>query len=80
MRPKCLILFLAMLLPGQESTDLLDAPGWLSRGSQAYKSGQLQSAAEAFQKAVELNPHSGLINKQLVLFQDALAKKRAEMK
>src|ERR1700730_632154 len=56
MRPKCLILFLAILLPGQESTDLLDAPGWLSRGSQAYKSGQLQLAAEAFQKAVELNP------------------------
>jgi TonB family protein len=46
-----------MLLPGQESADLPDdGPGWLRRGSEAYKSGRLQSAAEAFQKAVELNP------------------------
>src|SRR5579864_7131436 len=56
MRSKCLILFLAILLPGQESTDLLDGPGWLNRGVEAYKNGRLQPAAEAFQKAVEMNP------------------------
>src|ERR1700724_113821 len=56
MRSKCLILFVAILLPAQESTDLLDGRVWLARGVGAYKNGQFQPAAEAFQKAVEMNP------------------------
>jgi tetratricopeptide (TPR) repeat protein len=56
MRPKCLILFMAISLTGQQSTEPLDGPGWFRRGAEAYKSGRLPQAAEAFQKAVEMNP------------------------
>lgn len=36
--------------------DPVDWQGWLNKGIEAYKSARYQEAAEAFQKAVELNP------------------------
>lgn len=36
--------------------DPVDWQGWLDKGIEAYKSARYQEAAEAFQKAVELNP------------------------
>jgi len=72
MRSKCLLLFLAALLPAQQSADL-DGPGWLRAGIAAYKSGQLQAAAEAFQKVIEIYPgdrsgHVYLANALMALY------------
>ena len=54
-------------------------PGLLDTlGRCYYALGDLENAVKYQSKAVEFNPHSGLMNKQLVLFQEALAKKEGK--
>ncbi len=53
-------------------------PGLLDTlGRCYYALGDLENAVKYQAKAVELSPQSGLMNKQLVLFREALAKKKA---
>jgi TonB family protein len=49
------LLLLTILLSGQESTSPVTWQGWVQLGQRTYKSMKYQEAAEAFQKAVELN-------------------------
>ncbi|HUY36720.1 MAG TPA: tetratricopeptide repeat protein [Pirellulales bacterium] len=52
-------------------------PGLLDTlGRCYYALGDLENAVKYQSKAVELNPHSGLMNKQLALFREELAKKK----
>jgi len=41
----------------QEPAAPVDAPGWINKGVQEYKSARYTEAVESFQKAVELNPN-----------------------
>jgi tetratricopeptide (TPR) repeat protein len=53
-------------------------PGLLDTlGRCYYALGDLENAVKYQSKAVEINPHSGLMNKQLALFREALAKLKA---
>jgi tetratricopeptide (TPR) repeat protein len=53
-------------------------PGLLDTlGRCYYAVGDLENAVKYQSKAVEINPHSGLMNKQLAQFREALAKKQA---
>jgi tetratricopeptide (TPR) repeat protein len=45
-----------------------------------YALGDYENAVKYQSQAVELNPHSGLMNKQLALFRETLAKRQAEQK
>ena len=49
------LVLLTILLSGQESTAPVTWLGWLQLGQRAYKSMKYQEAAEAFQKAIDLN-------------------------
>ncbi|HVC97741.1 MAG TPA: tetratricopeptide repeat protein [Pirellulales bacterium] len=54
-------------------------PGLLDTlGRCYYALGDLENAIKYQAKAVEINPHSGLMNKQLALFREELAKKQAK--
>ena len=56
-------------------------PGLLDTlGRCYYALGDYANAVKYQSQAVELNPHSGLMKKQLTLFREALAKKQAERK
>jgi tetratricopeptide (TPR) repeat protein len=55
-----------------------DEPAYLDTlGRVYYARGDLEAAIEQQSHAVELNPHSGLMRRQLELFQGALEKRRA---
>lgn len=68
------------LQASQKSLELRpNDPGLLDTLGRCYFAvGDLENAVKHQSKAVELNPHSGLMNKQLALFQEALAKKKAK--
>ncbi|HEV7221828.1 MAG TPA: tetratricopeptide repeat protein [Pirellulales bacterium] len=56
-------------------------PGYLDTlGRCYYALGDFENAVKTQSQAVELNPHSGLMRKQLALFREALAKRQAEQK
>jgi tetratricopeptide (TPR) repeat protein len=56
-------------------------PGFLDTlGRCYYALGDYANAVKYQTQAVELNPHSGLMTKQLALFREALAKQQAERK
>lgn len=54
MRLAISVLFASMIW---QTGDPVDWQGWLNKGTEAYKSARYQEAAEAFRKAVELNPN-----------------------
>lgn len=45
-----------LVLVGQDASAPRDSPGWINIGVREYKSARYPEAAEAFQKAVDLNP------------------------
>jgi tetratricopeptide (TPR) repeat protein len=49
------LLLLTILLSGQESTAPVTWQGWVQLGQRAYKNMKYPEAAEAFQRALELN-------------------------
>lgn len=63
----------------QESLKLMpDQPGLLDTLARCYfAAGQLDEAVKYQRKAVQLEPHSGLMRRQLKQFEDALAEKAA---
>jgi len=70
------------LAASQKSLELQPgAAGYLDTLGRCYFAvGDLENAIRTQTKAVELDPHSGQMNRQLKVFQEALAKKKAEKK
>src|SRR6202521_1452677 len=65
------LLLLTILLSGQESTAPVTWQGWVQLGQRAYKSMKYPEAAEAFQKALELN--SGEVTPHIFLASTLMA-------